>query len=57
MAARIHALLSAERAKRGEPVGAHDLLIGATALVLGFGVAIRDEKSFPRLSGLNVLRW
>lgn len=57
VAARIHARLSAELAKRGEPVGAHDLLIGATALALGFGVATRDERSFPRLSGLNVLRW
>ncbi|MEP7121428.1 MAG: PIN domain-containing protein [Byssovorax sp.] len=55
--ARVHARLSAELASKGSPVGAHDLLIAATALALGYDVATRDERSFPRIPGLNVLRW
>lgn len=55
--ARVHARLAAELAVRGSPVGAHDLQIAATAITMGYGVATRDERSFPRIPGLNVLRW
>lgn len=55
--ARAHARLSAELASRGSPIGAHDLLIAATALAAGYDVATRDERSFPRVPGLHVLRW
>jgi predicted nucleic acid-binding protein len=55
--ARVHARLSAELAARGSPVGAHDLLIAATALAVGYDVATRDERSFPRIPGVKVLRW
>jgi predicted nucleic acid-binding protein len=55
--ARVHARLSAELAAKGSPVGAHDLLIAATALAIGYDVATRDERSFPKIPGLNVLRW
>lgn len=55
--ARVHARLSAELAAKGLPVGAHDLQIGATAIAVGYDVATRDERSFPRIPGLNVLRW
>lgn len=55
--ARVHARLSAELAAKGSPVGAHDLLIAATALAVGYDVATRDERSFPRIPGLTVLRW
>ncbi len=55
--ARVHARLSAELAARGSPVGAHDLQIAATAMAIGYDVATRDERSFPRIPGLNVLRW
>ncbi|WP_438010459.1 PIN domain-containing protein [Sorangium sp. So ce321] len=54
--ARVHARLSAELAARGSPVGAHDLLI-ATALAVGYDVATRDDRSFPRIPGLTVLHW
>jgi tRNA(fMet)-specific endonuclease VapC len=57
VAARVHAGLWAELAAKGEPVGAHDLLIAASALAVGFSVATRDERSFPRVPGLKVLRW
>jgi tRNA(fMet)-specific endonuclease VapC len=55
--ARVHARVSAELAAKGSAVGAHDLLIAATALALGYDVATRDERSFPRIPGLSVLRW
>lgn len=55
--ARVHALLSADLAERGTPVGAHDLIIAATAVALEYRVATRDMKSFPRVEGLRVVRW
>lgn len=55
--ARVHARLSAELATAGTPVGAHDLLIASTALSVGYDVATRDERSFPRVPGIHVLRW
>ena len=55
--ARVHARLAAELAARGSPVGAHDLQIAATAVAVGYDVATRDERSFPRIPGLRVLRW
>ena len=56
-AARVHAALSVELAERGTPVGPHDLLIAATAVSLGYDVATRDLRSFPKVRGLKVLRW
>ena len=55
--ARVHATLSAELRTRGTPVGAHDLQIAATAVLLDYQVATRDLRSFPRIRGLRVLRW
>jgi tRNA(fMet)-specific endonuclease VapC len=55
--ARVHARLSAELAAKGSSIGAHDLLIAATAVAVGYDVATRDERSFPRVPGLAVLRW
>jgi predicted nucleic acid-binding protein len=56
-AARVHATLAAELRAKGTPVGAHDLLIAATAVLLDYAVATRDLRSFPRIKGLSVLRW
>ena len=55
--ARIHANLSAQLAARGITVGAHDLLIGATAVARGDKVATRDVRSFGRIPGLELERW
>lgn len=55
--ARAHAILSADLRSRGTPVGAHDLIIAATAVALGFDVATRDRRSFPRISGLRLRYW
>ncbi|AUX31792.1 uncharacterized protein SOCE836_039240 [Sorangium cellulosum] len=48
---------SAESYLQASPVGAHDLLIAATALAVGYDVVTRDDRSFPRIPGLRLLRW
>lgn len=53
--ARVHADVWAELAERGEPIGAHDLWIAATAITHGFGVATRDHSDFDRVPGLRVV--
>jgi tRNA(fMet)-specific endonuclease VapC len=53
--ARAYARLSAELQTKGTPVGAHDLLIAATALANDFRVITRDLRSFSRIRGLDVL--
>lgn len=57
VAARVHARLWADLLKSGGLVGAHDLLIAATALAAGMTVATRDPRSFPKIPGLVLLRW
>jgi tRNA(fMet)-specific endonuclease VapC len=47
--ARVHALVSAERARAGTLVGAHDLWIAATALGHGLGVMTRNARDFERI--------
>ena len=53
--ARLHAHLGADLAAKGTPVGAHDLIIAATALSLDYRVATRDRRSFPKIRGLDVV--
>jgi tRNA(fMet)-specific endonuclease VapC len=53
--ARIHARMSADLHRT--PVGAHDLIIGATAIAFGYQVATRDLRSFPRIPGLRTVAW
>lgn len=55
IAARVHARLAAELYR--SPVGAHDLIIAATALALDYRLATRDLRSFPKVRGLRLLRW
>ena len=56
-AARVHARLGADLKARGVSVGAHDLIIAATAVSIDFAVITRDLRSFPRIDGLIVKRW
>jgi tRNA(fMet)-specific endonuclease VapC len=53
--ARMHADVWADFADRGEPIGAHDLWIAATALAHGAGVATRNARDFQRVAGLRVV--
>jgi tRNA(fMet)-specific endonuclease VapC len=53
--ARVHADIWSDLAGRGEPIGAHDLWIAATALAHGLGVATRNGAHFDRIAGLRVI--
>jgi predicted nucleic acid-binding protein len=55
-AARVQAALSADLRARGSAVGAHDLLIAATAIAHDCAVLTRDLRSYPKVSGLDVIR-
>jgi len=55
--ARLHARLGADLAAKGTLVGAHDLIIAATALSLDYRIATRDRRSFPKISGLAAVYW
>ena len=52
--ARIYAELWSHLSKKGVQIGAHDLIIGATALSLGFSVATYNKGHFERLEGLKI---
>ena len=53
--ARTYGHLLAERGRIGRPIGAHDLIIAATALTLGYQVITRDARSFPEILQLQVV--
>lgn len=57
VAARVHARLAASTQAAGLSIGAHDLLIAATALSRGLDVVTRDERSFPHIPGISVVVW
>jgi tRNA(fMet)-specific endonuclease VapC len=52
--ARIYSELWAGLSKKGIQIGAHDLIIGATALSLGFSVATYNLRNFKRIEGLKI---
>ena len=52
--ARIYAGLWSDLSKKGVQVGAHDLIIGSTALSLGFSVATYNMRHFERIEGLRI---
>lgn len=53
-AARIYADVWASFLKKGVPIGAHDLLIAATAISLGFSVATHNVRDFKKIKGLTL---
>jgi predicted nucleic acid-binding protein len=53
-AARIHARIWAGLLRRGEVVGAHDLIIAATALSRDLVVLTHNAREFARVEGLVV---
>lgn len=56
-AARVHARLWAEMLTRGEMVGAHDLIIGATAVAIDFQIATVNARDFQRIPSVRVEVW
>ncbi len=54
-AARVHAEIFAGLLDRGKPIGAHDLIIAATAMAHGCAVATQNVGDFERVPGLDVV--
>jgi len=52
--ARIYAGIWASLAKKGKIVGAHDLIIAATCISLGFSLATLDMRDYGLIEGLNL---
>jgi len=55
-AARIYAGTWANLAKKGRTVGAHDLIIAATCISLGFSLATLDLRDYGLIEGLTIAR-
>ena len=53
-AGRIYARIWATLARKRQVVGAHDLIIAATAISLGFSVVTFNLRDFARIEGLTV---
>ena len=53
--ARVHATIWATLEKRGTPIGAHDLLVAATALHHDMTVATFNADEFKRVPNLDVI--
>lgn len=51
---RIYAAVWAQLQQQGLPIGAHDMIIGATAISLGFSVATFNPRHFSRIPGLKL---
>ena len=54
-AARVHAEIYAELAKNGQMVGAHDLIIAATARCHHLSLLTDNVQEFARVPGLRVI--
>jgi tRNA(fMet)-specific endonuclease VapC len=54
-AARVHAEIHAELAKKGQIIGAHDLIIAATARCHDLSLLTDNVKEFSRVPGLRVI--
>ena len=52
--ARIYSELWSDLSSKGIQIGAHDLIIGSTALSLGFSVATYNMRHFERIEGLEI---
>lgn len=55
--ARIHARLWADQLKGGTLIGAHDLLIAATAIAHDLTLLTHDKRHFERVEGLKLTLW
>lgn len=53
--AQRHAELWAHLQREGTPIGAHDMLIAATALARGLDVVTLNRREFSRVPGLRLL--
>lgn len=56
-AAEAYGTIRAALERQGTPIGANDLLIGATALVNQLIVVTHNTREFKRIAGLSVEDW
>ena len=56
-AARVYGRVRATLEKKGTPIGALDMMIGAHALSLGVTLATNNTREFSRIRGLNIVDW
>jgi predicted nucleic acid-binding protein len=54
--AKLAGRMEGEQAEQGVSIAFEDLLIAATALQLGFGVATGNVRHFQNIPGLNVIQ-
>ena len=52
-AAQVRSILK----KQGQPIGAYDILIAATALRHGLTMVTANQKEFDRVAGLQIQNW
>lgn len=55
--ARSHSRLWADQVKSGTLIGAHDLLIAATAIAHDLTLLTHDKRHFARVEGLKLTLW
>jgi tRNA(fMet)-specific endonuclease VapC len=53
--AQVAGRIEGEQAAKGVSIAVEDLIIGATALHLGFDVATLNVRDFQRIPGLNLV--
>jgi tRNA(fMet)-specific endonuclease VapC len=53
-AARVYAQIWSDLQKKGKMIGAHDLMIGSTAISLGFNLVTFNKRDFDKIPGLQV---
>lgn len=53
LVARVHARLWADLASSGADIGAHDRIVAATAISVGWQVGTANMRHFDRIPGLN----
>ena len=56
-AARVYGRVRATLEKKGTPIGALDVVIGAHALSLGVTLATNNTREYSRIKGLTLVDW
>lgn len=55
--ARVYGRVRAMLEKKGTPIGALDMMIGAQALAHGVTLATNNTREFSRIKGLTIVDW
>jgi tRNA(fMet)-specific endonuclease VapC len=54
---RGYGVVRTELERKGNPIGANDMLIAAHALSLGLTLVTANEREFSRVEGLSIENW